>query len=251
MPVYFTQFPKSQYQFPSSIPKLVTNISVYTAIFSRIADDISFYTYYNARPDERLDNISQTLYNTPAYYWTIPLINPSIVNTWTDLPKSTPMMTKYVSQKYPGSALIVDESDDQVGKFTLDELGVYDSTQVVRIIGKYPTQGYIHVVPVPDLEPSEVVESPTLGVLIGADSNDSVQVSAQIPAYLAPQYHEDQDGNRVLSTVSNAFEAIILDAENQRNEDTSRIKVIRREFIYEVSNRFEDELRATREQILI
>ena len=200
---YFTQFDKRDYLFSDRLRKRVTNLTTYTAIFSRIADDISFYTYYNVRPDERLDSISYALYGTVDYYWTIPLINSRIINVWNDMPRDTQMLQGYLQKKYPGSALIVSDSDSLVGKFTLNELGVYDSDQVVQIIGKYPTRNFVHVLPVTD---STTVSdlfgestTPASGTLVGADSGDQVSVNIKIPTYMAPDHFLDSDGNRVTS----------------------------------------------------
>jgi hypothetical protein len=246
---YFTQFDKRDYLFSDRVKKQVTNLSTYTAIFSRIADDISFYTYYNVRPDERLDTISHTLYGTVDYYWTIPLINSRIINVWGDMPRDTQMLQAYLQKKYPGSALIVSESDSLVGKFTLDELGVYDSDQVVQIIGKYPTRNFVHVLPVTSTSVSDLFSTPPdSGVLVGADSGDQVSVNIKIPTYMAPDHFLDSDGNRVTSTAASATEVSIQNVESDLNEQKSQIKVIRPEFIYDIVKRFGDEIRLSEEQ---
>ena len=245
---YFTQFDKSDYILSSGLSKRLTNLTTYTAIFSRIADDISFYTYYNVRPDERLDSISYNLYNTVDYYWTIPLINSRIINVWNDLPKDTRMLERYLQKKYPGSALIVDSTDTQIGKFSISEIGVYDTDQVVEIIGKYPSRNYIHVTPVLGVEPEDVAGTRPSNTLVGSDSGDSALISASIPAYQAPERFVDADDNVVLSDDQTGFEVSIQDTESDLNDQKTQIKVIRPEFVYDIVKRFADEIRLDEEQ---
>lgn len=247
---YFTQFEKRKYNFADGISKDVTNLTIYTAIFSRIADDISFYTYYNARPDERLDTISHNLYNTVDYYWTIPLINPSIINVWDGMSKDTQMLEKHLQKKYPGSALIVSESDSIAGKFIFSEVGVYDSDQVVQIVGKYPSRNFLQVIPVEDISVNDLFpnSTPPANAFVGSESGDQVDINIKIPTYMAPDHFVDGDGNRVTSAVSGATEVSIQDVERDLNDQKSQIKVIRPEFIYEIVKRFSDEIRLNSEQ---
>jgi hypothetical protein len=60
---YFSYFGVKDYTLTDDVQKKVVDISQYSTIFSRIADDVSFYSYYTMQDGERLDTISQKMYN--------------------------------------------------------------------------------------------------------------------------------------------------------------------------------------------
>jgi len=237
---YFNKFRKDDYIFSRNVIKSVTNISLYTAIFSRIADDISFYTFYNARPDQRLDSISYDLYGTTDYYWTIPILNTSIVNTWRDLPKSTNELTEFLSRKYPGTALLIRDDQELFGKFTISEEIQFNGTTLGTLIAKYPTRGYLQIDPID----ASAVPTNTEFTATGSTSLDEVVVSGTAPAYKAPANHIDTDGNSV--PFYNGTPITIEEQERDRNDDRTRIKVIRNEHITSVAKQFEREMNRRR-----
>jgi len=264
---YFTQFQKSSYPLSDTVSKNLTNISHYTAIFSRLADDASFYTYYNARGDERFDTISNELYGTTDYYWTIPILNAGIINTWKNSTKSEQALKKFLDRKYPGVALIIDPVDDLVGKFEVGEIVAYDINNVYRVLNKYPSLRYIHCEPV-SMDEFDVLNDPqqvwvlltglwneanlniwddtdiwrdNTDYVVGRDTLTAAKVESSIPAYKAPAYYLDVDGNRV-PWYKGINEVTFEDVEREKNEEYSRIKVIRPEFIYDIAAQFEREM---------
>jgi hypothetical protein len=270
---YFTQFRKRDYALSENVRKKVTELSQYTDIVSRAADDASFYTFYNARPDERYDTISNQLYGTPDFYWTIPILNDRITNTWRDSTKSVPALRKFLESKYPGDALIIDPVDSLVGKFIPGEIVAYDINHVYRILGKYPSLRYLHVEPV-SMDEFDVLEDPEevwvlltglwnevndnlwddteiwrdgTNYVIGKDTLDSIKVETVIPAYKAPAFFTDPDGNRVPWYEENAIPTTIEEVETDINDENSRLKVIRPEFIRQVADQFELEMREAAE----
>lgn len=242
MAYYFSYFQKDSYDFGNTILKDVTNITKYTAIFSEIADDISFYTYYTMQPGQRLDEISQELYDTPDFYWTIPLINDRIVNTWNDLPRSYLDLISYLEKKYPGRAFVLKDGETLAGKFTIGENLVFNSTETAEIVGKYPTQGFIQAVVASDSEFPQNTEM----TLTGETSGDTIVAVNHIPAYDAPARHTDSDDNFVPFDAPSATSVTRLQDEEDRNDINSQIKVIRPQFIYDVASRFEQEMRRRR-----
>jgi len=237
---YFNSFRKQDYVFSKDLTKRVTNISLYTAIFSKIADNISFYTFYNAAPDQRLDSISQDLYGTTDFYWTIPILNKDIINTWRDLPKSTNQMTQFLSRKYPGTALLIRDDQDLISKFTIGETIRYNGTDIGTLTNKYPTRGYIQI----DSVDSSVIPTNTEFVAEGKTSLDTVVVSGSAPAYKAPANHFDTNGNSV--PFYGGTPVTIEEQEFDQNENRSRIKVIRNEHITDVVKQFEREMNRRR-----
>jgi len=242
MAFYFSYFQKGRYDFGESIVKDVTRINTYTAIFSEIADDVSFFTFYTMQPGQRLDEISQELYATPEFYWTIPLVNERIINTWNDLPKSYSDFISFLEKKHVGRAFKIKESESPAGKFTIGENLVFNSTEKAELIGKYPTQGYLQVVFAEDASFPQNTEF----TVVGETSGDEITIVNHIPTYDAPVRHVDTDGNFVPYDSGQAIPITIRQEEEDRNDINSQIKVIRPEFIYDVSTRFEQEMRRRR-----
>jgi len=237
---YFNSFRKEDYVFSKDLTKRVTNISLYTAIFSRIADNISFYTFYNVAPDQRLDSISQDLYGTTDYYWTIPILNKDIINTWNDLPKSTNQLVQFLSRKHPGTALLIRDDQELFGKFTIGETIEFDGTDLGTLIAKYPTRGYLQIDPID----ASAVPTNTEFTVTGKTSLDAVVVSGTTPTYNAPANHIDSNGNSV--PFNSGTPITIQEQEINRNDERSRIKVIRNEHITNVVKQFEREMNRKR-----
>jgi len=239
MPSYFSYFNQRRYNFGDSIVKDVTNLSKYTTIFSEIADDVSFYSYYTMQPGRRLDEISEELYGTPEFYWTIFLVNPRIVNVWKDLPRSASSIKNLLEKRYPGVAFPIRDDQSIAGKFEIGEPLVYDATNKATLTGVYPTRGYLT---------AEVMEGSfpinTEMELTGENSGDTVVVKNRIPIPEAPADHLDSEGNSVPFNSGQVTPVSIRQVEFDQNDIESQIKVIRPEFIYEVSSRFENEMRS-------
>jgi len=244
MSYYFSYFQKGQYDFGESIVKDVTDITKYTAIFSQIADDISFYTYYTTQAGERLDEISQSLYDTPEFYWTIPLVNDRIVNIWDDTSKSYTDFIAYLEKKYVGRAFTLRDGEILAGKFSIGENLIYNSTESAELIAKYPTQGYMQVV----FSENASFPQNTEFTVVGETSGDSIVVTNHVPTYNAPIRHVDLNGNFVPYDSGQVTPITIRQDEEDRNDVNSQIKVIRPEFIYDVASRFEQEMRRRRRQ---
>lgn len=242
MSFYFSYFQKNRYDFGESVAKDVTNITKYTSIFSEIADDIAFYTYYTMQGGERLDEISQNLYDTPDFYWTIPLVNEEITNTWNDTPKSYTDFISYLGKKYVGRAFTLKDGEELAGKFEINEFLVYNSSEKAQLIAKYPTQGYVQVV----IESGGSFPQNTEFTVVGENTGDSIVVTNNIPAYNAPIRHVDLNGNYVPYDSGQVTPITIREDEEDRNDINSQIKVIRPEFIYDVATRFDQEMRRRR-----
>jgi len=236
---YFQSFQKKDYVLDDTMTKSLTDISAYTSIFSKIADDISFYSYYTMQNGERLDTISTQLYGTPEFYWTIPLINPHIVNVYIDMPKDTPEFIEYLASKYQGSAFKLKPLQSMVDKFTIGETLVYNDVNKATLLGKYPTQGYLQV----QLTEGEFPENMDF-TITGQTSNDSVIIANLIPAYDAPAYHTSSiTGMQCTWNITQSTETSIRELEQEKNDLVSQIKVIRPTYIYEVVKQFEREMK--------
>ena len=232
---YFSTFRKTDYLFSNNIKKSVTDLTKYTAIIERIADNVSFYNFYTIRPSERLDNISQKLYETTDYYWTIPVLNAELINIWRDIGKDTNDFENFIKSKYFGFAFIL---DDAVGKFTPGETATINSTEV-RVVRKYPSEGYIQIEFVSEQPSFSALEGQTL---FGQDSQDSAVVQSVVPMTDAPALFLDTNNNKVIKSV-NAFPVTWREQERKINDANLRIKVLRPEFVFQVVRDFEREMK--------
>lgn len=76
---YFKNFPAVDYFFGDKTTSTrFPNLMVYADLIDQIKDDVSVYTEYNIQDGDRADQISQKLYGTTDYHWTIHLMNDDI-----------------------------------------------------------------------------------------------------------------------------------------------------------------------------
>jgi len=236
---YFQSFQKKDYVLDDTMTKSLTDISAYTTVFSKIADDISFYSYYTMQNGERLDTISTQLYGTPEFYWTIPLINPHLVNVYNNMPKDTSEFIEYLESKYEGLAFKLKPLQSMLGKFTIGESLVYNSTNKATLIGKFPTQGYLQA----KVTQGSFPENQEF-TLTGQTSGNTIVIANTIPAYEAPAYHTSSiTGMQCTWNIVQSTETSIRELEQDKNDISSQIKVIRPSYIYEVVKQFEREMK--------
>lgn len=73
---YFKHFPAVAYTFGSNEdPAIFRNISIYATVLDEIKDNVSFYNDYYIQEFERPDQVSNKLYKTPNFHWTLYLLN--------------------------------------------------------------------------------------------------------------------------------------------------------------------------------
>jgi hypothetical protein len=229
---YFSYFQKGNYDLDGESLRKLTNISQYTTIFSRIADDISFYTYYTMANGERLDNISQKLYGSPDYYWTIFLINPDITNVFRDIRKEPLEVLSYAQNKYTGVALTLPTNQTwPLPNITLGgEITFNGATGVVLSVN--PTVGNIQV---------NVTEGtfPTT-----AFTASGINFTGSVTMPNATHHVLDADTGDQVAYNSSVVKTYVsnLEYENSLNDEKGQLKVIRPTYIYEVVKRFEREM---------
>jgi len=236
---YFSKFRKGSFRVGDKVIETV-NISHYTQIFEKIADDISYYSYYTVVNGDRLDTISQKLYGTPDYYWTIILLNNNIVNTYENLPKEyNNELIEYLKNKYPGYALRIQVGEELSGKFNVLEK-VFFNNYNGTVTGIFPSLGYLTI----ELSPSsESFPSNQEFTLTSETSGNSIQIANSVPYYLAPHHYETDDFQRVLWTNTLGAPVSILEYESDLNDLRSQLKIIRPQLIANVVNEFERQMR--------
>ena len=234
---YFSYFGVKDYTLTDDVQKKVVDLSQYATIFAKIADDVSFYSFYTMQDGERLDTISQKMYGTPEYYWTIPLINNHITNVFRDLPKEYPTLIKYLEKRYPGSAFKLAVGQTIAGKFNVGEIVSYNTVNKARVIGKYPTNGYLQVEVTDGAFPLN-----NTFTITGATTGHTVQIANVIPAYEAPAYYTDANGNQTRWNAGQVTPTLIREVEMDINVEASQLKVIRPKYIYDVAQVFTAEM---------
>ena len=240
MAFYFSYFRSRDYLFSDRVSRRVRDLSQYSTIFARLADDATFYTYYTMQGNERLDNISEKLYGTPEYYWTIPLLNPPIFNLWNGLTLDTRTLDEKLKLQYPGEALIVSNTDTIAGKFNENERLIDDSSggdASVRLLNTFPSLGYVRVDDIQGSLPSENF------VLTGEETGNTIDVDSRVEYYRAPLYFVDSDDNYVLHIDASATPITIREDEIERNNLKSQVRVIRNDRIRDVVAQFIREMK--------
>jgi hypothetical protein len=220
---YFSNFKKNPYTLNDIGTLEVTNIALYSKIFARVADDITLYSYYTFVNGDRLDTISQKLYGTPDYYWTILLINPDIINTYRDL----------------GKALKLATNQSLAGKFNIGEVvtfGLY--TGVIE--QKFPTLGYLTVT----VTSEDSFPTNQTFTLTGSTSGNTIQIANVLEGYAAPHHYLNEADEWVRWNAEDMVTQVtILEHETSLNDIRSQIRIIKPESIYAVVNGFEREMR--------
>jgi len=105
---YFKNFPLVDYTFGDEInTSLFQDISTYIDLIDQVANDASYYEYYNILDNDRPDIVSYKLYGTTRYYWTLFLLNESLrTRGW---PLTSKEMEEKASKLYPNTVLTTEE----------------------------------------------------------------------------------------------------------------------------------------------
>ena len=235
---YFSKFKKGNFRVGDKVIEVV-NIAHYSQLLEKLADNISFYSYYTVVNGDRLDVISEKLYGTTDYYWTIALLNKHIVNTYEDLPKEyNADLIKFLQGKYPGYALKLDAEESLAGNFEMLETVSFGNYSGI-VTGKYPTLGYLTI----QLTSEDSFPLNQVFPLAGQTSGDTINIANSLEYYTAPHHYEDADGQWVPWTNELSTPITILEYESAINDSNSQLKVIRPDLIYNVAIEFERQMK--------
>lgn len=67
----------------------------------QLFQDVSYYTKYNIKNNDRPDTVSELIYDTPEYDWIILLAN-NITDVYSEWPLDDKIFYEYLNQKYKG-----------------------------------------------------------------------------------------------------------------------------------------------------
>lgn len=110
---FFRRFPKTTYDFEGrGVLTDVTDIFRYVRINDlKYIDSLQIYTYYDIQDGDRPDVVSAKLYaNRPEFYWTFFFLNDHLRECGEGWPMSYLELQKYISEKYPGTAFLTQDS---------------------------------------------------------------------------------------------------------------------------------------------
>lgn len=96
---FFKYFPRINYS-ADGLSRNVVDITTSFLLRHVKVDDSFLFQRYIVQDGETPESVSQKIYNTPKYYWTILLVN-NIVNPMTEWLMESSMLEKFVNAKYP------------------------------------------------------------------------------------------------------------------------------------------------------
>ena len=208
---YFENYPSIRYPFGGQSQTTVfQDIGVYIDLIDRAKDDVSFYKEYSIKNSDRPDQLSQTLYETPDYYWTFYLMNDDLkLRGW---PLSNQALIEKAKREYPHKVLVTREN--MTGRFQIgDIIRGLSSGAHGQIIRRRPDLGQIIVKPIPNPNPGPDESATAIipfendedaeSIRIVEDADDetsgspSMKIDRVVDEYNAKHHYENANGEYV------------------------------------------------------
>ena len=235
---YFKNFSTVNYDiYGDGKTRTITDLFRKIRIDPKFLDDITFYTYYIIKNGERPDIVSYRLYGKIDYHWTFGLLNPWLLDVRRDWPMNNVELEDFVFAKYNKDIIMISDvalaTKYKVGE-TVQGLA---SGATATIISKDPNLGYLVV----KKTNSRAFTSGEL--LLGQMSGDYLALQSERKEYNAPHHFELSDGSVVDRCKVGAHPITNFEYEIQKNENNTKIKVIRPELVQIVSEKFIDTIK--------
>lgn len=235
---YFSNFSTVEYDmFGDGKTRQIADIFRKIRINSTYLDDITFYTYYDIPNGERPDTASYKLYGKIDFHWTFPLLNPWLLDMRQDWPMSNIEMDHYIEEKYPNTALIINDLT-LASKFVIGETiqGLVSGAIGTIISKNVNLQQMIISVSSGDFSNGELI--------YGQTSNDYISIVSVRLHTNAIHHYELANGTVVDRFAVGAQPITNTEYEIAENDSRTRIKIIRPELIKIVTKRFIDIIKA-------
>lgn len=102
MPNFFSKFPKVNVRYSNESKNRVSYTDIYRFVDVNdvLIDQFINYDFYEIGDNERPDNVSQNLYNTPGFYWTFFIINERMKKGISEWPLSDQALDKFIGERY-------------------------------------------------------------------------------------------------------------------------------------------------------
>lgn len=107
--MYFQRFPFVEYNFGDNEANTIfPNITSYIDMIDQLKNEVAFYEKYTILDGDRPDVVSQKLYGTPDYHWTLFFMNDGLRESgW---PLSEREMRELVKKRYPHRTVTTEDA---------------------------------------------------------------------------------------------------------------------------------------------
>jgi len=268
---FFKQFPKVQYDFDrNGILQSMTDIFRHVKPLDNFIDESLGYRFYEIQDGERPDIVSQKIYGTPNYYWTLFVVNERLHDGYREWPLSQIDFSEYLDKKYEGVAIIparpsVTTNTDGIvltannslgGRF---KIGETIQGQVSNATGTLVQKNVdMHQVVIQNVNGNFLGNSNQVEEIKGISSDDSVDTYRVYNYIDAPyQYYHQNDADKKAVSYSNAFQDTVSGRlstvdevnikfitnrqhENDLNDERSFIRYISPQYIQEFVRKYEN-----------
>lgn len=212
---YFNKLPRVLYSFGDESQRAsFQNISLCVEVIDKIKDNASFYNNYYIRDGQRPDNVSNTLYDDPAYHWTFYLMNDKLrEHGW---PLDRLELDKKIKKDFPN--LVLKTNDEIFSIFKVGQTVTGNSGQGTILYR--------------DLDLGQIVLTDVTGtftdneLVTSNESTETVTITTSISEFLATHHYE----NDIPITNYEYYQ--------QKNDGLRGISVIRPDAIRDISRLF-------------
>ena len=243
--MFFTNYPRTTYQFGTEKSfTAIQDISAYVDIIDQIKDNINFYEFIEIQDGERPDTISQDLYDTVKYYWTLYLLNDNIRERgW---PLSVQQIRLKAIEDYPNVVLTTRDIDTLITYFQVGDTVIGQSTGASGVVLKRNLelgQIFVKMLNGQSFSDSEIIRDNT-----NIEFPETVQLVSAVNEYDAVHHYEDSNGLWTdvdpYSTPSVLLTPITyMDRYQAKNDELRKIKVIKQATISQVVKAYKEALR--------
>lgn len=241
MSQFFRQFPVVNYRFgENETTTSFDNLGVYIDIIDQVKDDPVFYQEYQVLENERPDQLSFKLYDSPFYHWTFFLMNDKLRESgW---PVSNKEIFALASQYYPHVTITTETEIASILLVGTQIRGKSSATEGV-VVARNLDLGQIIVETEGSFINGEEIENKD-------NIEDTAVVYSSVSQYLSVHHYEDASGNWVDidpfdQSSSGVFTAVsYLDRLRAKNDDLRSIKILKPEALNSVASEYKRLLRA-------
>jgi len=241
--LFFNNFPRTAYVFGDQETQggeqvtfeIYQDISRYSDIIDQIKDNVSFYTKYHILENERPDQVSYKLYNTPEFHWTFALLNDHLrARGW---PLTLSQLETVVKRDFP--------------HYTFTTRNDLTGILLVGQVASGATSGSRGTILKRNLDLGQVTVASNGPFLTGESIRNvafnatpgSVVAASVSPEYLSAHHYEDANGNWVdvdwrSNPGAQLTEITHYDRYVEKNNELKDIRVVKPDLIREVTSAF-------------